>query len=74
MLKCDVFDVRGKLVTNLINDYKDGDYTEIGWHEVRFVAPQLASQGLYSIIFIAYPIDDPSVELSRAFVKVQLIR
>lgn len=74
MLRCDVFDVQGKKVMNLINDYEDGEYTAIGWHEVRFVAPQLASQGLYSIIFIAYPIDDPTVELSRAFVKVQLIK
>lgn len=74
MLICDVYDVQGKKVANLINDYEDGSYTEIGYHDVRFVAPELASQGLYSIVFIAYPLDDPSVELSRAIVKVQLIK
>jgi hypothetical protein len=43
-----------------------------------FIPPLLkggyASQGLYEIVFIAKPIDDPNVEVSRAVVKVQLIR
>ncbi|MFP4368439.1 MAG: T9SS type A sorting domain-containing protein [Candidatus Kapaibacterium sp.] len=40
----------------------------------EFVAPELAVQGLYDVVFIAYPIDDPSIEISRAVVKIQLIR
>lgn len=45
-----------------------------GVHTTRFVAPELASQGLYNVIITAYPILDPTVEVSRAVVKVQLVR
>jgi hypothetical protein len=71
------YDVLGKKIRNL----KDPDgkvldkvFMKKGKHTTNFDAPDLASQGLYSIVFLAYPIKDPSVEFSRAVVKVQLIR
>lgn len=47
---------------------------ERGDHYIVFRAPELASQGLYDIILIAYPIDDPTTEISRAVIKVQHIK
>ena len=72
LLTVSVFDLLGKEVKRLI----DKQEVELGWHEVIFNAPveELASQGLYQIVFIANPIDDPNVEISKAIVKVQLIR
>lgn len=64
------YDVLGRKTMTMM----EREFVPIGVHEIEFVAPHLASQGLYEIIFIAYPIDDPSVELSRAVVKAQLIR
>lgn len=49
-------------------EVKEGSY-----HFV-FRAPDLASQGFYNIRFIAYPINDPSIEVSRADVKLQLVK
>ncbi len=45
-----------------------------GTYTFKFRAPDLASQGFYNIRFIALPIDDPTVEESRADVKLQLIK
>lgn len=45
-----------------------------GTYTFKFRAPDLASQGFYNIRFIAYPIDDPTVDESRADVKLQLIK
>jgi hypothetical protein len=72
ILECNVYDVIGKHLVTLIPK----QYMERGLHEVIFDAPRsdFASQGLYEVVFIAYPVDDPSVEISRAIVKVQLIR
>lgn len=43
-------------------------------YEVELNGDELAAQGLYDVIFLAYPIDDPVYEFSRAVVKLQLIR
>lgn len=69
-LSCKVYDPTGKEVAVLL----DHVVLPIGKYNVRFDAPTIASQGLYDVVFIAYPVDDPSVELSTAVVKLQLIR
>ncbi|MDT3740922.1 MAG: hypothetical protein RO257_15645 [Candidatus Kapabacteria bacterium] len=45
-----------------------------GSYHFVFKAPDLASQGFYNIRFVAHPINDPSVEESRADVKLQLVK
>lgn len=70
ILTCKVYDLNGQLIETLI----DGVFMKLGTHKVDFVASPFAVQGMYEIVFIASPVDDPSIELSRAVVKVQLIR
>ncbi|MFA6571510.1 MAG: hypothetical protein WCT77_09770 [Bacteroidota bacterium] len=70
MMTTTVYDLKGREIRKLI-DNKEIKY---GRHDLIFEASDLASQGMYDMIFIAYPIDDPSVEVSRAIVKLQLIR
>lgn len=71
MLDVFVSDLTGRILFYL----KRGEYVVRGPHDdVNFVADYNAQEGLYNVIFIAYPIDDPTVELSRAIVKLQLIR
>lgn len=65
-----VNDLKGREVTRLLK----GAYTPKGTHTIDFVASYNAQEGLYNVVFIAYPIDDPTVEISRAIVKLQLIR
>ncbi len=65
-----VSDLTGRIVTRLISN----EYTTRGQHFVDFLADYNAQEGLYNVVFIAYPIDDPTVEISRAVVKLQLIR
>ena len=43
-------------------------------YEVEVDGADLAANGLYDVIFLAYPIDDPVYEFSRAVVKLQMIR
>lgn len=45
-----------------------------GRYFIEFKADELSSQGLYNVVFIAYPINDINVEVSRAVVKLQYIR
>jgi len=65
-----VNDHSGRIVKNLLK----GVYTPKGQHSIDFLASYNAQEGLYNVVFIAYPIDDPTVEISRAIVKLQLIR
>lgn len=65
-----VNDITGRILVKLI----DHQYIPRGKHWVDFLADFKAQEGLYNVFFIAYPIDDPTVELSRAVVKLQLIR
>lgn len=69
-LSCKVYDPTGKEIATLL----DNVVLPIGKYNVHFEAPAIASQGLYDVVFIAYPVDDLSVELSTAVVKLQLIR
>ncbi len=71
------YDVGGREIGKLTNEsgvVLNDAFVEKGEHITTFVASELASQGMYEVIFIAHPIDDPSVELSRAVVKLQLMR
>lgn len=77
-LSCYVYDRAGKQIATL-RDYSSNELLESritprGWHETYFKASEITSQGSYDIIFIAYPINDPGVELSRATVKVLYVR
>lgn len=65
-----VYDLTGKVVTTLF----ENEIRERGEYIVDFVADEYASQGLYEVIFVAYPIDDPTVEISRSAFKMQLIK
>lgn len=69
-LDCIVYDLAGKELMKLIDNVEK----KVGEHEVVFNAPQLATEGMYQVVFFGHPIDDPMVELSRAVVKVQLMR
>ena len=69
-LTCKVYNNVGQEMATLINN----QFMKFGRYEVDFTASPFALQGMYDIIFIANPVSDPSVELSRAVVKVQLIR
>ncbi|GBD07553.1 hypothetical protein HRbin21_01383 [bacterium HR21] len=70
LLSIKVYDLKGKELATLMEqrEMQRGEYT-FEWR-----TPAYASQGLYDIVLIAYPVDDPSVELSRAIIKAQLIR
>jgi hypothetical protein len=73
-----VTDPTGRIVRKL-NDKETGKLLDNtrqtrGGHETLFEPPPYVSVGVYEIIFIAYPIDDPSVEISRSIVKVILMR
>ncbi|MCS7177366.1 MAG: hypothetical protein NZ960_07130 [Candidatus Kapabacteria bacterium] len=69
LLSITVYDVRGGVVARLMErqEMERGSYT------LEWQTPAYASQGLYDIVLIAYPVDDPSVELSRAIIKAQLV-
>ncbi len=78
ILTCVVFDRIGQQIAKLRDASTgaliEGLETKAGWHETVFNASDITAQGTYDIVFIAYPINDPTVELSRAIVKVQLMR
>lgn len=65
-----VYDLNGKLVMQLYNK----EYRNVGQYKATLRMPEFASQGLYDLLLIAYPIDDTEIELSRAIVKMQLVR
>ena len=73
-----VIDPTGRIVRKL-NDKETGQLLDNkrqtkGIHETEFEPPPYVSVGVYEVILIAYPINDPSVELSRSIVKVVLMR
>lgn len=45
-----------------------------GSYKVSWNASAFSQQGLYNIVIVGFPVSDPSVEMSRAIVKVQLYR
>lgn len=76
-LTCEVFDQNGASVKKLYDDVNgllDMKYVSRGVYYADFHVSELAVQGLYEVIFVAYPVNDKSVEISTATVKVQVIR
>lgn len=76
-LLCEVYDQLGNRIKTLsdnINGYLNKTYVKAGQYFADFAAPELASQGLYDVVFTAYPVNDESVEISRAVVKIQLLK
>jgi len=65
-----IYDPIGQEVQTLV----DNQFRKIGSHDVIFEASKFAVQGMYEAVFTAHPINDSSVELSRAVVKLQLVR
>lgn len=65
-----IYDPIGQEVETLV----DNQFRKIGFHDVNFEASKFAVQGMYEAVFTAHPINDNSVELSRAVVKLQLVR
>ncbi len=59
-------DENGKLMWSLV---PNSDSYAIQWRK-----PEQGAQGAYFVIFIAYPIDDGSIEMSRAVVKMMVLR
>ncbi len=74
------FDFNGKFIKYLPKSENIDDaplnHTEMkkGNYTTTFNAPELASQGIYKIMFTAVPIDDPTVEISNAYVDVRLVK
>jgi len=76
-LTCEVYDQLGNKIKSLadaINGNLYKTYVKSGRYFADFVVPELASQGLYDVVFTAFPVNDKSVEISRAVVKVQLLK
>lgn len=76
-----VFDLSGKEVKLLTSEDEgskglvlENVLVKRGTHTAIFRAPELASQGVYDILLYAKPVNDNSVEMSRAIVKVQLVK
>lgn len=69
-LTATVYDPLGQVVQVLI----DNQFLKMGNHEINFQASDFAVQGMYEAVFTAHPINDNSIELSRAVVKLQLSR
>ncbi len=70
IVTCKVYDLLGKEVMELFSSkvHRKGTYN------FTLQMPEYAMEGLYNVIFVAYPIDDPAIEISRASVKIQLVR
>lgn len=69
-----VYDVTGKELAVLLDNYVVPRSEPGTQYSVVWTASDQASQGLYNVILIAHPVDDPTVELSRAILKIQLLR
>lgn len=70
-----VFDITGEVVQVLIdNELKVRNADHKNPYTVQFTVNEKASQGLYEVVFIAKPVDDPAVESSIAVVKLQLVK
>lgn len=82
-MEVSVYDLTGKHVGYLRdNDTKtlytgvrnESSVAEVGVHTTTFEPDEEAAAGLYNVLLIAYPINDPAVEISKALVKAVMIR
>jgi len=70
LLTVKVFDGQGSEVETIMEKVQ----VSRGTYNFTYNASILSQQGFYGMWFVANPIDDPSVELSRALIKLQVIR
>lgn len=73
-LSAKVYDVTGKELAVLLDKVITPKSPAGQAYTIRWDVPDQASQGLYNIVMIAYPVDDTSIELSRAIIKLQLLK
>lgn len=70
-----VRDVVGREITKLVDDETnqvlEEIYIEKGVHNATLEFTNIEAQGMYEVILIAYPVNDPGIEISRAVVKLQ---
>lgn len=69
-LSCFVNDLQGKLVNRIY----ENEYRAMGKYDFELDSKSLAQQGLYNVVFLGIPIDDPTVEISNAVLKIQLVK
>lgn len=82
-LTAKVYDITGKEIQTLMDsklhtrkasmkdwrEVQEADSYKIGW-----TRPEQAGQGSYFIVFIAYPVQESGIELSRSVLKVLVVR
>jgi hypothetical protein len=78
-----VYDMAGKEIQTLMEDKLHSRRLSMkDWKEVRaedtysvgWTRPEQGGQGVYIIVFIAYPVESKSIELSRSVLKVMVLR
>jgi hypothetical protein len=70
LLTVKVFDSKGSEIETIM----DKQQVSRGTYNFTYNASILSQQGFYGMWFVANPIDDPAVELSRALIKLQVLR
>lgn len=70
LLTVKVFDSKGSELETIM----DKQQVSRGTYNFTYNASILSQQGFYGMWFVANPIDDPAVELSRALIKLQVLR
>ena len=82
-LTAKVYDLTGKEIQTLMEnklhsrrvtmkdwrEVQDADSYKIGW-----TRPDQGGQGMYFVVFIAYPVQESGIELSRSILKVMVVR
>jgi len=78
ILTVGVYDLTGRFIKHLVDPTTGQVIKDLfiprGEHVTTFRASDFASQGMYDVIFIADPINDRTVEMSRAVVKTVLLK
>lgn len=70
MLTIVLYDANGREVDVLMNNQR----IERGTHSLNIEFPETATNGLFNLIFYGDAINDPSVEYTRAILKMQKVR
>lgn len=75
-LTINVSDLTGKEIDKILDHklMKRGRYPETTGIQLRFKPKASSTNGMYQIVFIAYPINDKTVDKSTAMLKVQYIK
>jgi hypothetical protein len=77
-MTCELYDALGKKVKNLSDNelgVLDRTYVKLGEHFATLsIPPELVSQGFCEVIFTAYPINNPFLQIAKSSVKLQMIK